>query len=211
MSSYIYFICFKRLINFKFKLNFFKINNYLFLFNLLLNKSLTSIIVKNSAIILNINNENFINIFSILKYFFNFNFSQLLDIIIVDRMEMKVFNNKRFNFTYVLLSIFFNFRLYICGFCSVFEMLPSLFSLYKSADWLEREIWDMFGIFFSNHLNLRRILTDYGFVGFPLRKDFPLSGYFELRYDEINKIILLEPLELMQEFRFFKLEMPWRK
>jgi NADH dehydrogenase (ubiquinone) Fe-S protein 3 len=66
----------------------------------------------------------------------------------------------------------------------------------------------MFGIFFFNHPNLRRILTDYGFIGFPLRKDFPLSGYFELRYDEISKSILLEPLELMQEFRLFKLEMP---
>jgi len=69
----------------------------------------------------------------------------------------------------------------------------------------------MFGIFFSGHTNLRRILTDYGFVGFPLRKDFPLSGYIELRYDEITKSIIVEPLELMQEFRFFKLEIPWRK
>jgi NADH dehydrogenase (ubiquinone) Fe-S protein 3 len=66
----------------------------------------------------------------------------------------------------------------------------------------------MFGIFFFNHINLRRILTDYGFIGFPLRKDFPLSGYIELRYDEILKSIVLEPLELMQEFRFFKLEIP---
>ena len=82
-------------------------------------------------------------------------------------------------------------------------------SLHASADWWEREIWDMFGVFFKNHPDLRRILTDYGFEGYPLRKDFPVSGYTEVRYDERQKRILCEPLELTQEFRVFDFSSPW--
>jgi NADH-quinone oxidoreductase subunit C len=82
-------------------------------------------------------------------------------------------------------------------------------NLHNSAGWLERETWDLFGLFFKNHPDLRRILTDYGFEGFPLRKDFPLSGYTEVRYDERQKRILCEPLELTQEFRVFDFSSPW--
>lgn len=169
------------------------------------------IILKSNYIYIYIKNINFLNLFFFLKNTFFLNCIQLLDIIIVDRLEMKLIKGKRFQFIYILLSLVNNIRVFINGFIGLFEIIPSIISLYKSADWLEREVWDMFGIFFKGHLNLRRILTDYGFMGFPLRKDFPLSGYIELRYDEINKSIVLEPLELMQEFRFFKLEIPWRK
>jgi NADH-quinone oxidoreductase subunit C len=88
-------------------------------------------------------------------------------------------------------------------------MVSSANFLYKSSGWLEREVWDLFGIFFVEHPDLRRILTDYGFQGFPLRKDFPLSGYTELRYDDESKSIVYEPIELAQEFRFFQFESPW--
>jgi NADH:ubiquinone oxidoreductase subunit C len=132
-----------------------------------------------------------------------------MDLILVDRLELKTLLRKRFNYIYMLLSINYNLRIFITGFLSLFEALPSLQGIFKSADWLEREAWDLFGIFFIGHYNLRRILTDYGFIGFPFRKDFPLSGYIEVRYDEMHKTIILEPLELMQEFRFFKLETPW--
>jgi NADH:ubiquinone oxidoreductase subunit C len=179
--------------------------------NNIIYKHLSNIIIKPNGLYLILNNNNILNIFFIFKNLFSLQFSQLLDIVIVDRLELKSHEIKRFNYVYVLLSVLYNFRIFISGFLFLFEILPSLSNLYKSADWLEREIWDMFGIFFSGHINLRRILTDYGFIGFPLRKDFPLSGYSELRYDEISKSIIMEPLELMQEFRFFKLEIPWRK
>jgi NADH:ubiquinone oxidoreductase subunit C len=88
-------------------------------------------------------------------------------------------------------------------------VLDTISFLFSSALWLEREVWDMLGIFFSFHVDLRRILTDYGFVGFPLRKDFPLAGYTEVRYDDSEKRVLLEPLVVSQEFRFFDFLTPW--
>jgi NADH-quinone oxidoreductase subunit C len=90
-------------------------------------------------------------------------------------------------------------------------VVKSASSIYKSSLWLEREIWDMFGIFFSEHPDLRRILTDYGFEGFPLRKDFPLSGFNEVRYDDEVKRIIYEPIEITQEFRSFDFLSPWEK
>ena len=202
--------------NKKFKYNFLNLNykkiRYI-LFYLYNNyfSYFTVLIMKNNSIFLILKNSNFLNLFTFLKYNLVLNFMQLLDIVIVDKLEMTLEKGKRFNFIYVLLSLNNNFRIFISGFLALFEALPSVCSLYMSADWLEREIWDMFGIFFVNHPNLRRILTDYGFVGFPLRKDFPLSGYVEIRYDELSKSIVLEPLELTQEFRFFKLENTWIK
>lgn len=136
--------------------------------------------------------------------------NQLLDLTIIDKVEMPLKNKDRFEFIYMLISTVYNLRIFIRGFISLFDYLPSVSSLFNSANWLEREIWDMYGIFILNHPNLRRILTDYGFIGFPFRKDFPLSGYIELRYDEITKSVIIEPLELMQEFRLFKLEIPWK-
>ena len=94
---------------------------------------------------------------------------------------------------------------------SELESVSSIESIFKSANWFEREVWDMFGVYFLNHPDLRRILTDYGFEGYPLRKDFPLSGYTQVRYDEELKRVILEPLELTQEYRYFNFISPWER
>ena len=117
----------------------------------------------------------------------------------------------RFEISYELLSIKFNSRLRVKTHVAEIGSVNSVVTVFKSANWWEREIWDMFGVFFSNHPDLRRILTDYGFSGFPLRKDFPLSGYNEVRYDNVVKRVVCEPIELDQEFRFFDFESPWSK
>jgi len=192
------------------------INNNLFLKNLFLlktifNKDIACLLIKKNNNILIFLKKNNLNIINFLKNNVYFSFNQLLDFTIVDRLEMSIKKNKRFEFVYLFVSTFWNYRVFLRGFISSFESLKSLSTLYNSAIWLEREVWDMFGIFIVGHNDLRRILTDYGFLGHPFRKDFPLSGYVELRYDETNKYIVVEPLELSQEFRFFKFDNPWKK
>ena len=110
-----------------------------------------------------------------------------------------------------MLNVRLNSRIRVKTCTDEINPLPSVVSVFPSANWWEREIWDLFGVFFSNHPDLRRILTDYGFEGYPLRKDFPLSGYFELRYDEEEKVVLCEAIELSQEFRFFNFYTPWKQ
>lgn len=102
-------------------------------------------------------------------------------------------------------------RVFFRQFITSLNSVLSLTGLYNSANWFEREMFDLFGIFFSGNCDLRRILTDYGFMGFPMRKDFPLSGFFEIRYDDLVKQIIIEPLQLSQEFRFYTFELPWVK
>jgi NADH/F420H2 dehydrogenase subunit C len=123
----------------------------------------------------------------------------LTDCTAVDFFENKV----RFEVMYSLLSITYNSRLFVKIFVNEMNSVFSVFTLYNCATWLEREIWDMFGIFFKGHPNLCRILTDYGFEGFPLRKDFPMSGYISVRYDDISSSVIYESIELSQDFRFF--------
>jgi NADH:ubiquinone oxidoreductase subunit C len=123
----------------------------------------------------------------------------------VDLIDQKY----RFCLSYELLSIVYNIRLRVKIFINEISTVPSLFKIFINSNWWEREVWDLFGIYFINHPDLRRILTDYGFEGHPLRKDFPLSGYIELRYNIITKRIVSESLELSQEFRLFTFEMPW--
>ena len=118
-------------------------------------------------------------------------------------------NKYRFKIVYELLSIRYNFRIKIKTFTHELLGIESCEQLYLSAGWYECEIWDMFGVFFKNHSNLRRILTDYGFEGHPLRKDFPLSGFVEMRYNEIEKRIINESIELCQEYRTFSFLSPW--
>jgi NADH:ubiquinone oxidoreductase subunit C len=108
-----------------------------------------------------------------------------------------------------LLSLKYKFRLRIKLYVNENEYISSIVGLYSGANWLERENWDMFGIYFTNHPDLRRILTDYGFEGFPFRKDFPLSGYIELRYDDEDRVVVYENLEITQEFRYFDFASPW--
>ena len=115
--------------------------------------------------------------------------------------------NGRFCLIYNLLSISRKVRLLVKVF--IHDFFFSVTAIFKSAGWLEREVWDMFGIFFLGHLELRRILTDYGFSGHPLRKDFPLSGFLEVHYSEGKKRVIYEPLELIQEYRDFKFNCIW--
>lgn len=120
------------------------------------------------------------------------------------------YNNKyRFNVTYDLLSLVYNTRVRVKVFLTEIDFVPSVVEIFKNANWWEREIWDLYGIFFSNHPDLRRILTDYGFEGYPMRKDFPVYGYVEVFYDSIQKRILIESLELSQEYRVFSFDTPW--
>jgi len=116
---------------------------------------------------------------------------------------------QRFEVVYNLMSVHYNTRLRLKVRCAEGESVPSLHEVHPSANWFEREAWDMFGIMFENHPDLRRILTDYGFEGHPLRKDFPLTGYVECRYDDTEKRVVQEPVELAQEFRFFDFSNPW--
>lgn len=129
----------------------------------------------------------------------------LMDITAIDYLSRV----KRFELQYVLLSVLSNLRVVVKTAVSTNEVLDSISDLFPSAAWLEREIWDLFGIFFLGHFDLRRILTDYGFEGYPLRKDYPLSGFLELRYDEALKRIVAEPLELTQSYRVFDFKNPW--
>jgi NADH dehydrogenase (ubiquinone) Fe-S protein 3 len=132
---------------------------------------------------------------------------QLMDVTAVDYPSQDL----RFQVVYNLLSIQYNSRIRVKT--RVNEILPvsSATGIYCSAGWWEREVWDMFGIFFSNHPDLRRILSDYGFQGHPLRKDFPLSGYVEVRYDDSEKRVITEPVEIDQEFRYFDFGSPWEQ
>lgn len=118
-------------------------------------------------------------------------------------------NSNRFQVVYNLLSFYFNFRVRLAFFIDEWVAVLSISFLFKVANWLEREIWDMFGIFFNKHADLRRILTDYGFSGFPLRKDFPLSGYEEVCYSETLKGVTYDYVELSQEMRSVELVNPW--
>lgn len=145
------------------------------------------------------------NLILLLKKHNNLQFAQLVDICGVDYITKK----KRFEVIYNLLSLKYNFRIKIKIQTTELKPIPSLTTYFPSANWLEREVWDMYGIFFSNHPDLRRILTDYGFEGYPFRKDFPQVGFIEVRYDDKQKHVIYEPVELAQEYRLFKFLSPW--
>ena len=132
-------------------------------------------------------------------------FSTLVDITAVDYLGRA----KRFDVVYHLLSMYQNQRIRLRVSIREDEMLPSITPVHPSANWFEREVFDMFGILFSGHADLRRILTDYGFHGHPLRKDFPTTGYTEVRYDEAEKRVVYEPVSLVQEYRQFDFMSPW--
>ncbi len=132
-------------------------------------------------------------------------FSTLVDITAIDRPGAR----KRFEVVYHFLSMYLNHRIRVKLPVGEDEIVPSITSLHQSANWFEREVFDMFGILFSGHPDLRRILTDYGFRGHPLRKDFPTTGYTEVRYDEVLKRVVYEPVNLVQEYRQFDFMSPW--
>tara|TARA_R110002124_G_scaffold175062_2_gene342843 strand:+ start:19 stop:624 length:606 start_codon:yes stop_codon:yes gene_type:complete len=132
-------------------------------------------------------------------------FSTLVDITAVDYAGRA----KRFDVVYHFLSMYQNQRIRLRVAAREKDMVPSLVDVHASANWFEREVFDMFGILFSGHPDLRRILTDYGFRGYPLRKDFPTTGYTEVRYDEAQKRVVYEPVSLVQEYRQFDFMSPW--
>ena len=132
-------------------------------------------------------------------------FKVLIDIAVVDFPNIK----NRFCLNYCLLSVKYNTRIILKTELNELTPIYSITKIHKSSCWIEREVWDMFGIFFEKHPDLRRILTDYGFNGYPLRKDFPLTGYLEMRYDDSQKRIVFEPIEMTQEYRVFYFKNSW--
>ena len=178
-----------------------------------LSKILSSVLEKDNISIaysdgnykVSINPKDLLKVVKTIKDNDKLKFSQLIDLTAVDYPD----NLPRFNLIYIFLSIEHNYRIILNTLISEDETIDSITSLYPCANWYEREVWDLFGISFKNHPDLRRILTDYGFTGYPLRKDFPLSGNVEVRYDMIAKKVVYEPVKLTQDFRDFDFESPW--
>lgn len=134
-------------------------------------------------------------------------FKTLIDITAIDFLN----SSNRFEIVYSLLSVRYNFRIFIKIYLNEFFITNTICDLFKSSNWSEREVWDMFGIFFKGHKDLRRILNNYGFNGYPLRKDFSVTGYFGFRYDDSSKYILSEPLEMSQlNLEFLHQKTPWK-
>ena len=161
--------------------------------------------IKHEQLYLYINSEDLINVTLFIKSNENTKFRQLIDVTVVDYPE----NTQRFKLVYLFLSHEFNQRIVLSYFINENEVVPSLTSIYPSANWMEREAFDMYGVKFKDHPDLRRILTDYGFEGHPLRKDFPLTGHTEVRYSEELKKVIKEPVKLEQNYRNFDYESPW--
>ena len=170
-----------------------------------LNTKINSSNIKHDQIYLNFNPTNLIEVLSFLKNNNQTRFRQLIDITAVDYPE----NLKRFKLVYLLLSHEFNFRVLLNAYINENEIVPSIVSIFPSANWMEREVFDMYGIKFKDHPDLRRILTDYNFNGHPLRKDFPLTGHNEVRYSEDKKKVIYEPVKLEQNYRDFDYQSPW--
>ena len=174
-----------------------------------INSELTSKInssyVAHDNIYLNIDHEELIDVISFLKNNSITKFRQLIEITAVDYPEKE----NRFKIVYLLLSHENNKRVIIDYSIKENELISSITSIFPSANWMEREVFDMYGIKFKNHPDLRRILTDYGFEGHPLRKDFPLTGHNEVRYSEEQKKVVYEPVKLEQNYRNFDYESPW--
>ena len=154
---------------------------------------------------LSIDNEDLLDVILFLKTNKDTKFKQLIDITAVDYPE----NSKRFKMVYLFLSHQFNQRIIISFLINENESVSSLTKIFPSSNWMEREVFDMYGVKFKDHPDLKRILTDYGFEGHPLRKDFPLTGYTEVRYSEDEKKVIYEPVKLEQNYRNFDYESPW--
>ena len=170
-----------------------------------LNTKINKSEIKHNQVYLDTDKEDFIDVTLFLKTNNDTKFRQLIDITVVDFPE----KNQRFDLVYLFLSHEFNQRLVLKYSISENEVVPTLTSIFPSANWMEREVFDMYGVSFKDHPDLRRILTDYGFEGHPLRKDFPLTGHSEVRYSEDEKKVISEPVKLEQNFRNFDYESPW--
>ena len=161
--------------------------------------------IKNSELTIEIDENNLIEVIQFLKSNERCKFKQLIDIAGVDYPD----SEKRFQLVYLLLSHQNNIRIKVSIQFQLNQIINSITKIFPSANWMEREVFDMYGIKFKNHPDLRRILTDYGFKGHPLRKDFPLTGFNEVRYSEKEKKVIYEPVKLEQNYRNFDFESPW--
>ena len=170
-----------------------------------LGTKINSTFIKHNQINIEIDKEDLINVILFIKSNQDTKFRQLIDITAVDYPE----ESQRFKVVYLFLSHEFNQRIVLSYRINENEVIPSLTSVFPSANWMEREIFDMYGVNFKDHPDLRRILTDYGFDGHPLRKDFPLTGHTEVRYSEEQKKVIYEPVKLEQNYRNFDYESPW--
>ena len=174
-----------------------------------INSELTSKInnsfIKHDNIYLSIDHEELIEVITFLKTNNETKFRQLIEITAVDYPE----NENRFKMVYLLLSHEYNQRIIIDYSIKENQVISSITSIFPAANWMEREVFDMYGLNFKNHPDLRRILTDYGFEGHPLRKDFPLTGHNEVRYSEEQTKVIYEPVKLEQNYRNFDYESPW--
>ncbi len=170
-----------------------------------LNSVMLDINVSEYELSFNIEHTNIVKTLKFLRDEPLLSFTQLIDLCGIDWPEKK----ERFQVAYNLLSMNNNSRIRVKSFTDNNNSLPSITKLFPSSDWYEREAFDLFGINFEGHKDLRRLLTDYGFEGYPLRKDFPLTGYVEVKYDEEKKRVIYKPVELEQEYRNFDFESPW--
>ena len=161
--------------------------------------------IDNNELLVEIDEKDLLDVIQFLKSKENCKFRQLIDIAGVDYPE----EEKRFELVYLLLSHEHNNRIKISVKFNSSQSINSITKIFPSANWMEREVFDMYGIKFKNHPDLRRILTDYGFKGYPLRKDFPLTGFNEVRYSEKDKKVIYEPVKLEQNYRNFDFESPW--
>ena len=161
--------------------------------------------IKHNQIYIEIDKDDLIDVTLFLKTNKDTKFRQLIDLTVVDYPEQAL----RFKIVYLFLSHEFNQRIILSYFINENEVISSLTSIFPAANWMEREVFDMYGVKFKNHPDLRRILTDYGFKGHPLRKDFPLTGFNEVRYSEKEKKVIYEPVKLEQNYRNFDFESPW--
>ena len=161
--------------------------------------------IRHNELKLIIDEQSLIDVIIFIKYNPEIKFRQLIDISAVDYPDKE----KRFKLIYFFLSHEFNIRLNLEYYIKENEIVSSVTSIFPSANWMEREVFDMYGISFKDHPDLRRILTDYNFQGFPLRKDFPLTGHNEVRYNEEDKKVIYEPVKLEQNYRNFDYESPW--
>ena len=161
--------------------------------------------IEHNELLIEINENDLIDVVQFLKSNNFCSFKQLIDIAGVDYPE----NEKRFNLIYLFLSHENNSRIKLLIKFQINQVIPSITKIFPSSNWMEREVFDMYGVKFKNHPDLRRILTDYGFKGHPLRKDFPLTGFNEVRYSEKDKKVIYEPVKLEQNYRNFDFESPW--
>ena len=176
------------------------------LINSELSSKIKSSIIDNDELLINVAEKDIVDVVQFLKSNDNCKFKQLIDIAGVDYPD----NEKRFELVYLLLSHENNLRIKLLIKFETGQSINSLTKIFPSANWMEREVFDMYGIKFKNHPDLRRILTDYGFKGHPLRKDFPLTGFNEVRYSEKDKKVIYEPVKLEQNYRNFDFESPWK-